>query len=53
MILKKGHNEELRVCYTNIILGNEIKADEAVGRVHISGRQQESMTILKAAHTVL
>lgn len=32
-LCKKGRNEEHRVCFMNIILGNENKADEAVGRV--------------------
>ena len=40
MLRKKGRYEELRVCYTNIILGYEIKADEVEGRVSYMGEER-------------
>ena len=39
MLSKKGRNEELRICYMNSILGNEIKAYEAVGHVPYMGEE--------------
>jgi len=33
MFRRSGRNEEFRVCYKNVILGDEIKADETVGYV--------------------
>lgn len=42
ILRKKARNEELRVCYMNIILGNEVKADEAVRRVSYMGEERNA-----------
>jgi hypothetical protein len=41
-LCKKEHKEDLRDYYMNIILGNEIKADEGVGLVSYMGKRRNA-----------